>query len=118
MTIITKIPVSDSQCFYEARILSIDLAKGSEQNESADRSNVRFAEGVEEIRPEPSTFPRDVKSAQNDVALEEMTPEAREEIRNLAMSQQKSRIQEQRASHFAYDTFSLPASRVSHVNSR
>jgi len=76
---------------------------------------VRFADGVKEFGPEPGNPARDVKSAQADAELEEMTPEAREEIRRLAMSQQKSRIQEQRASHFAYDTFSLPASRVSQV---
>lgn len=76
---------------------------------------MRFADGVEEIKPEPSHSTKDVKAAQANAELEEMTPEAREEIRRLAMSQQKSRLQEQRAAHFAYDTFSLPASRVSHL---
>ena len=95
-------------------MLNSGAGKDSEQNESTEQSNVRFAEGVEEIRPEPSVDPKDVKSAQANAEMEEMTPEAREEIRRLAMSQQKSRMQEQRAAHFAYDTFSLPASRVSH----
>lgn len=79
-----------------------------------DKSNVRFAEEVQNLQPEASsvTGPKDVMQAQQEAELEEMTPEAREEIRRLAMSQQKSRLQEQRAGHFAYDTFSLPASRV------
>lgn len=83
-----------------------------EEGDAGERANVRFAPAVEEINPKPSSEPKDVKSAQADAELDEMTPEAREEIRRLAMSQQKSRLQEQRASHFAYDTFSLPASRV------
>lgn len=80
----------------------------------AEKSNVRFAEGVQALAPEPSSDarPKDVKEAQRLAEMEEMTPEAREEIRRLAMSQQKSKLQEQRAGHFAYDTFSLPASRV------
>lgn len=98
--------------------LSTGAAKRAEQNGPSEQSNVRFADGVEEFRPEPGRPTRDVKSAQANAELEEMTPEAREEIRRLAMSQQKSRIQEQRASHFAYDTFSLPASRVSHAETR
>lgn len=73
---------------------------------------MRFSDAVTEMRPEPSNDVRDLKKAQEEAEMEEMTPEAREEIRRLAMSQQKSRLQEQRASNFAYDTFSLPASRV------
>lgn len=74
--------------------------------------DVRFADNVDEIKPQTGGV-KDVKAAQADSELSEMTPEAREEIKRLAMSQQKSRLQEQRAGHFAYDTFSLPASRVS-----
>ena len=82
-----------------------------------DKSNVRFASAVDEIRPEAShDGPEDLIEAQHEAELQEMTPEAREEIKRLAMSQQKSRIQEQRVSHFAYDTFSLPASRVWQVS--
>lgn len=86
----------------------------SDYCEATDKSNVRFAEEVKQLNPqENETGPTDLKTAQWEAELEEMTPEAREEIRRLAMSQQKSRLQEQRATHFAYDTFSLPASRVS-----
>ncbi|KAK5077922.1 Nitrogen permease reactivator protein [Lithohypha guttulata] len=81
-------------------------------NEPSDRSNVRFSEAVEAIQPQSDAEIKDVTTAQREAELNEMTPEAREEIRRLAMSQQKSRVQEQRAAHFAYDTFSLPASRV------
>lgn len=89
-------------------------AENPDQNGSVDKSGVRFAEEVQQLRPEPSELggPKDVKEAQRQAELEEMTPEAREEIRRLAMSHQKSKLQEQRAGHFAYDTFSLPASRV------
>lgn len=79
---------------------------------AAEKSGVRFASGVEDMAPEPVNPGKDLKAVQNDSPLDEMTPEAREEIRRLAMSHQKSRLQEQRASNFAYDTFSLPASRV------
>lgn len=82
--------------------------------ENNDKKTARFAEAVEHIRPESDVNEKDVIQAQKEAELEEMTPEAREEIRNLAMAQQKSRLQEHRAGHFAYDTFSLPASRVCH----
>jgi len=95
--------------------LSSGAAKPAEQNGPSEKSNVPQAEGREEFRPQPGQPPQDVKVAQANADQGEMTPEAREEIRRLAMSQQKSRMQEQRASHFAYDTFSLPASRVSHA---
>lgn len=84
----------------------------SGDNIAGDKSNVRFKDAVETYKPQPGMPIKDLRSAQEEAELEEMTPEAREEIRRLAMSQQKSRLQEQRASHFAYDTFSLPASRV------
>lgn len=88
------------------------------RDDAPEKSNVRFAEDVQNLRPEPTddAGPRDLKQAQQEAELEEMTPEAREEIRRLAMSQQKSRLQEQRAGHFAYDTFSLPASRVRYTS--
>lgn len=84
----------------------------SENDAAGDRSNVRFKDSVETYKAQPEMPVKDLKTAQAEAELEEMTPEAREEIRRLAMSQQKSRLQEQRTSHFAYDTFSLPASRV------
>lgn len=87
--------------------------KKSRKDESAEKSNVRFAQEVKELKPQPNHDAlKDAKDAQQKAELDEMTPEAREEIRRLAMSQPKSKLQEQRAGHFAYDTFSLPASRV------
>lgn len=86
-----------------------------ENNDANDKKTARFAEAVEHIQPQPSIDNKDVIQAQKEAELEEMTPEAREEIKRLAMAQQKSRIQENRAGHFAYDTFSLPASRVCHL---
>lgn len=43
---------------------------------------------------------------------EEMSPEAQEQIRSLAVTLQKSRIQENRMNNFAYEPYSMPASRV------
>jgi hypothetical protein len=45
--------------------------------------------------------------------MEDLTPEAKEEIRNLAMTLQKSKLQESRMSNFQFEPVSLPASRVS-----
>ena len=114
------LPGDDNDCKLQSNRakawgLSSDLAYRAVQDGANDKSNVRFADRVEDIRPEPSEPIRDLKQAQDEAELEEMTPEAREEIRRLAVSQQKSRLQEQRAAHFAYDTFSLPASRVSNA---
>ncbi|RMD43752.1 hypothetical protein DV735_g1315, partial [Chaetothyriales sp. CBS 134920] len=43
---------------------------------------------------------------------EDLSPEVREQIKNLAMSLQKSRLQESRLAHFAYEPVSMPPSRV------
>ncbi|RMZ76501.1 hypothetical protein DV738_g4922, partial [Chaetothyriales sp. CBS 135597] len=43
---------------------------------------------------------------------EDLSPEAREQIKHLAMSLQKSRLQESRLANFAYEPVSMPPSRV------
>jgi hypothetical protein len=49
---------------------------------------------------------------------EDLTPQAKEEIKNLAMTLQKSRLQETRMANFTYEPISLPASRVSGLRGR
>ena len=52
-------------------------------------------------------------SDQTAQSTENLTPEAQEEIRNLAMTLQKSKLQESRMSNYAFEPMSLPPSRVS-----
>lgn len=73
------------------------------------RSNVRFAAEDEEIDP----LDESRRNSRLDNDTEELSPEAHEQIRSLAMSLQKSRIQESRMSNFAYEPVSMPPSRVS-----
>ena len=74
---------------------------------------MRFAGNTEDIAPV-----RDITSNEDSKPVEDLSPEAKEEIRNLAMTLQKSRIQESRTSNFAYEPVSLPASRVGLSNRR
>src|SRR5277367_5454120 len=71
---------------------------------------VRFASGVEEIEP----VKKDITKTDSDESksMENLTPEAKEEIRSLAMTLQKSKLQESRMSNFQFELVSLPASRV------
>lgn len=45
--------------------------------------------------------------------VEDLSPQAKEEIRNLAMTLQKSKLQQTRMAKFQFEPVSLPASRVS-----
>ena len=71
---------------------------------------VRFASGVEEIEP----VKKDITKTNSDrpKSMEDLTPEVKEEIRSLAMTSQKSKLQESRMSNFQFEPVSLPASRV------
>jgi hypothetical protein len=73
---------------------------------TADKGNVRFAPEDENIEPI-----KDIIDAP-DKREDELSPEAHEQIRNLAISLQKSRLQESRMANFAYEPVSMPASRV------
>lgn len=77
---------------------------------NAAPKELKFANNVDNIGSTSAGSSRRPSEAQD-----EMTPEAREEIRRLAIAPQKSRLQEQRAAHFNYETFSLPTSRVCHT---
>jgi len=46
---------------------------------------------------------------------DDLTQEAQEELKNLSITLQKSRLQSMRMENFAYEPVSLPASRVSHI---
>ena len=74
---------------------------------------VRFASGVEEIEPVKKVHDMTKTDKEGSRSMEDLTPEAKEEIRNLAMTLQKSRLQESRMSNFQFEPVSLPASRVS-----
>lgn len=93
----------------DARVL--DTKAEQEQNDKAQspQVNVRFASEDEEIDPLDET--RWVSQGHGSKS-EELSPEAHEQIRNLAMTLQKSRLQENRMSNFAYETVSMPPSRV------
>ena len=71
---------------------------------------VRFASGVEEIEP----VKKDITKTDSDgsKSMDNLTSEAKEEIRSLAMTLQKSKLQESRMSNFQFEPVSLPASRV------
>lgn len=73
------------------------------------QGNVRFASEDEEIDPLDETRRLSEAAGARD---EELSPEAHEQIRSLAMSLQKSRLQENRMANFAYETVSMPPSRV------
>ncbi|KKA21478.1 Protein kinase [Rasamsonia emersonii CBS 393.64] len=77
---------------------------------------VRFASVNEEIDPDPRMqlqFSPD--SGQEEEARpisNDLEPSAKDELRSLAVSLQKSQLQESRLRHFAFEPVSLPPSRV------
>jgi hypothetical protein len=85
---------------------------GSRPPTSSTPQGVRFASGVEEIEPVHSIHQLVDRSGHEVKSTEELTPEAKEEIRNLAMTLQKSKLQESRMSNYAFEPVSLPPSRV------
>jgi hypothetical protein len=79
---------------------------------SSTPQGVRFASGVQEIEPIHSIHQLVDRSGHEVKSTEDLTPEAKEEIRNLAMTLQKSKLQESRMSNYAFEPVSLPPSRV------
>ena len=94
------------QLEHKSKQCKLTIAAETKAQEDVDKSNVRFAAQDEQI--EPAAGPVDL----DDDAVEDLSPEAHEQIRNLAMTLQKSRLQENRMSNFAYEPVSMPASRV------
>lgn len=80
-----------------------------QENAQSSQGAVRFAAEDEEIDPLDGS--RRISEA-GESKKEELSPEAHEQIRSLAMSLQKSRLQENRMANFAYEPVSMPPSRV------
>ncbi|KAL9108467.1 MAG: hypothetical protein Q9227_006801 [Pyrenula ochraceoflavens] len=94
--------------------LDTEHAENQASNPSGDSPAVRFASGVQEIEPSThidsfSSIPPDPT---DDKIPQDLSPEAKEEIRNLAMTLQKSRLQESRMCKFAFEPCSLPPSQA------
>lgn len=90
-------------------------AEPSANNPSAPNAQqpaVRFASVNQEIEPAHSLQAVRKITSDNAKLARELSPEAQQEIRNLAMTVQKSRLQESRMSNFAFEPVSLPPSRV------
>lgn len=86
----------------------------SDANASSEgQSGVRFANDIQEIEPAEAVHDMTAPAAKEGKDYEDLTPQAKEEIKNLAMTLQKSRLQETRMANFTYEPISLPASRVS-----
>jgi hypothetical protein len=72
---------------------------------------VRFSSVKQEISPEQSFQSQTTVPGRE--PRDDIPEEAQEELRNLAMTLQKSRLQSKRMGDFAFDPVSLPVSRVS-----
>jgi hypothetical protein len=88
-------------------------AERSKDRSDSTQQGVRFASGVEEIEAVKKVHNMTKSNDDGSRSMEDLTPEAKEEIRNLAMTLQKSKLQESRMSNFQFEPVSLPASRVS-----
>src|SRR5271155_4214963 len=84
--------------------------EGQKDTSNSTPQGVRFASGVEEIEPVKKDITKTASDGQK--SMENLTPEVKEEIRSLAMTLQKSKLQESRMSNFQFEPVSLPASRV------
>jgi hypothetical protein len=71
---------------------------------------VRFSSVKQEISPEQSIQSQTTLPGRE--PRDDIPEEAQEELRNLSMSLQKSRLQTKRMGDFAFDPVSLPVSRV------
>jgi hypothetical protein len=87
----------------------------SENEHDKPHQAVRFTSENETIAPESSLEQIEaLTSPPKRVSRNDLTEEAQEELKNLSITLQKSRLQTKRMEHFAYDPVSLPPSRVSH----
>ncbi|KAI9792642.1 MAG: serine/threonine protein kinase [Piccolia ochrophora] len=81
-------------------------------SEVAQQQAVRFSSINQEIDPPKSLQTITSLTTNKSQPVEEMTPEAQEELRHLSQSLQDARLQKQRTGHFAFEPVSLPPSRV------
>ncbi|KAF2838907.1 Pkinase-domain-containing protein, partial [Patellaria atrata CBS 101060] len=79
---------------------------------SATGPHVRFSAVDEEIEPDSETVKRLESLMEKKKEVEELCPEAREELRHLAINLQKSRMQCKRMENFTFEPVSLPTSRA------
>jgi hypothetical protein len=109
-------PFTNEVCHY------VDAEGARNENSTTEKPNdasnsaqqcVRFASGVDEIEPVKKVHDLTKSNDDRSRSIEELSPEVKEEIRNLAVTLQKSKLQESRMSNFQYEPVSLPASRVS-----
>lgn len=68
---------------------------------------VRFASANEEIEPKP---------LESDAAPQQISEQEEQSVKELSQTLQSSDLQERRMCHFAFEPFSLPASRVRSVS--
>lgn len=104
---------SPSSGTLQATWLTRSSTDASTAHSDGAPSNVRFANDVQEIEPAEKIRRPTVASDEEGKDYDDLTPQAKEEIKNLAMTLQKSRLQESRMANFTYEPVSLPASRVS-----
>lgn len=91
----------------------------SDANASSEgQSGVRFANDVQEFEPTGIRHDTTAPTEEQGMDYDDLTPQAKEEIKNLAMTLQKSRLQESRMANFTYEPVSLPASRVSNLGAQ
>jgi hypothetical protein len=90
----------------------------SEIEHDKPHQTVRFTSENETIAPESSLELETLVSPPKRETRDDLTEEAQEELKNLSITLQKSRLQTKRMEHFAYDPVSLPPSRVSHSDKR
>lgn len=82
----------------------------TQESEPAMKQAVRFRSRDEEIDPETSLQP--IQSLTSPAKPENLTAEAQEELKNLSINLQKSRLQSRRLENFSFEPVSLPPSRV------
>lgn len=86
----------------------------SESEHDKPHQAVRFTSENETIAPESSLEQvENLTSPPKRESRDDLTEQAQEELKNLSITLQKSRLQTKRMEHFAYDPVSLPPSRVS-----
>jgi hypothetical protein len=83
-------------------------------NESSQPA-VRFSSMNQEISPDSELQDVETLTAPNHPPQQALTEEAQEELRNLSITLQKSKVQANRLAHFNFEPVSLPPSRVSHL---
>lgn len=85
-------------------------AGDSDAKSQSQPTQVRFSSVTEEIEPSQATL--SPASVQSPSATQQKLGTDDEDLRSLAMSLQRSQLQESRLRNFSYEPMSLPASRV------